>query len=205
MKQIVILFLLAFSASVYAQDFAVQSFKALPLDQTARIEQRIDRNGNIAASIRIKTIIHGFSFEEDYWGGIVHIKQEKGEVIVWVPSHSRALTIIHPQFGVLDYRYPIEIVEGRTYELVLTFHLAFYGPIVDYNDNSFEHSRNVLVYDKEGNQYTTGLFITTAKGAWVRIQTDQSNYEQYFLIESDKEDFTYMTIGKSEIEPLYVK
>ena len=68
-----------------------------------------------------------------------------------------------------------------------------------------EISYNVTVYDKSGNQYTTGLFIRTANGAWVRIQKGYDYYEQYPLTESDKEEFTHMTIGKSEIEPLYIK
>lgn len=81
------------------------------------------------------------------------------------------------------------------------------SPSPDYspNYNNSEISYNVTVYDKSGNQYTTGRFIKTADGAWVRIKKGYDDYEQYTLTESDKEEFTHMTTGKSKIEPLYIK
>jgi len=205
MKQIVLFLLLALSISVYAQDFCVKSFTCLPMDMAARKEQRIDQNGNIAALIRVKTNNEGFTFDGGIMG-IVDIKQESGEVFVWVPSHSRKLTIRHPQLGVLrDYYYPIEIEGGKTYELCLSTGIVSAQVSPDINESGFEHSRNVTIYDKEGNPFTLGLLITTTTGAWIRIQKGPDGYEQYSLIDADKNGFTHMTNGKSEIEPLYVK
>lgn len=206
MKQCIVFFLLFFSVSVYAQNISVKLFTALPQDMTARIEQRKDQNGNIAALIRVKTNHEGFIFEGGFMG-IVDTKQEDGEVFVWVPSHSKRLTIIHPEFGILkDYQYPVEIEEGMTYELLLSIRTVSCSPPRPHtNENSSERSRNVTVYDKEGNPYTTGLLITTTNRAWIRIQKGLGDYEQYPLKDADKHEYTYMTTGNSKIEPLYVK
>ena len=176
------------------------------MDMAAKKEQRYDMHGNVAALIRVKTNIVGFSFKGDLMG-IVDVKPKDGEIFVWVPRYSRRLTIMHPEYGVLrDYQYPVEIVGGRTYELVISIRKASYAdPSPRTNENSSERSCNVTVYDKEGNPYTTGLLITTTNGAWIRIQKGLGDYEQHPLKDADKEEYTYMTTGESKIEPLYVK
>ena len=122
MKNNVVLFLLLFlSIGAVAQNITVKSFKDMPMDMSASSLEgkRIDRNGAVAALIKIVSTETGFSFDGGTLG-IVDSKQKVGEIWLWVPYGSRKLTIVHPQLGVLsDYYYPIEIKAEHTYEMVL--------------------------------------------------------------------------------------
>ena len=103
------------------QKMKVASFRALPMDMTASRPdcKRIDQNGQVAAIIKMMTTETGFTFEGGTLG-ILHTKQENGEVWIWLPRASRKITVKHPQLGVLrDYMFPIEIEAERTYEMVL--------------------------------------------------------------------------------------
>ena len=104
-----------------AQSISVKSFKALPMDMTASSQEgkRIDQNGDAAALIKVVTKEKGFVFEGGSLG-IVDTQQRIGEIWVWVPKNARKMSILHEDLGVLrDYRYPIDIESGRTYEMVL--------------------------------------------------------------------------------------
>ena len=122
MKRITFFLLFVLSAlAATAQNISVSSFQPLPTDMTAGSldGKRIDQNNEVAALIKIVTTQTGFTFEAGALG-IVDTRQEAGEVWVWVPRGSRKITIKHPQLGVLrEYRYPIEILPERTYEMVL--------------------------------------------------------------------------------------
>ena len=122
MKRTVLFLILALSAlGAAAQNISVSSFRDLTTDMTASSLEgkRIDQNNEACALIKIVTTQTGFTFEAGALG-IVDTKQEAGEVWVWVPRGSRKITIKHPQLGVLrEYRYPIEIMPERTYEMVL--------------------------------------------------------------------------------------
>ena len=122
MKRFTLLtFLLFVLFGAFAQTISVKSFKALPMDRTASSLEgkRIDRNGDVAALIKVVTSETGFTFEGGTLG-IVDSKQENGEVWVWIPRSSRKITIKHQQLGVLrDYRFPVEIEAESTYEMVL--------------------------------------------------------------------------------------
>ena len=122
MKRTVLFLILALSAlGAAAQNISVSSFRDLTTDMTASSLEgkRIDQNNEACALIKIVTTQTGFTFEAGALG-IVDTKQEIGEVWVWVPRGSRKITIKHPQLGVLrEYRYPIEIMPERTYEMVL--------------------------------------------------------------------------------------
>lgn len=112
--------LLAF-LEAFAQNISVKSFKALPTDLTASSKdcKRIDQNGAVAALIKVVTTEKGFTFEAGALG-IVDVRQEAGEIWVWVPRSSRKITVKHPVLGVLrDYFYPMDIESERTYEMVL--------------------------------------------------------------------------------------
>lgn len=104
-----------------AQNISVKSFDLLSNDASATEEgtKRVDQNGQTAALIKVITTERGFGFEGGALG-IVDAKQQTDQVMVWVPYGARKITIKHPLFGVLrDYRYPIEIKSGKTYEMVL--------------------------------------------------------------------------------------
>ena len=121
-KSLLLLLFIGFSFALNAQSISVKSFKLLPTDMTASSLEgkRIDQNNEVAALIKMVTTQTGFTFEAGALG-IVDTRQEAGEVWVWVPRGSRKITIKHPQLGVLrEYRYPIEILPERTYEMQLT-------------------------------------------------------------------------------------
>ena len=108
--------------SVAAQTLSVASFNLLPNDLTANMAgtQEKDQNGDVAALIKVVTSQTGFSFEGGA-AGIVKIKQEVGEIWVYVPHGIKKITIKHPQLGVLrDYYFPCAIEAAKTYEMALT-------------------------------------------------------------------------------------
>ena len=122
-KSLLLLLFFGFSIALNAQNIHVKSFQALPTDMTAASDlngKRIDQNGQVAALIKVMTTETGFVFEGGTLG-IVDAQQRVGEIWVWVPRASRKITILHQQLGGLrDYRYPIEIESGCTYEMVLS-------------------------------------------------------------------------------------
>ncbi len=122
MKRIAILLLLLSALGATAQNIAVKSFRALPMDITASSKEgkRIDQNGQVAALIKVVTTEKGFTFEGGALG-VIDTKQRNGEIWVWVPRGLRKITILHQQLGVLrDYIFPETIEAERTYEMVLT-------------------------------------------------------------------------------------
>ena len=135
----------------------------------------------------------------------------------------KSIKISYPTYEEIEFEFPVKLAKGRAYCLLSIDdpdYIEDNSPLIGSSDEgggigyqyinrdrmySFDNSYNVTVYDKEGNPYTTGLLITSANGAWIRIQKDLGDYEQYPLKDADKKGFTHMTIGKSEIEPLYIK
>lgn len=111
-------FAVAFNAP--AQNMAVKSFSPLTNDLTAQVTHpQTDQNGQKAALIKVVTTQTGFDFDGGMLG-IVKVEQKTAEVWVYVPNKAKALTIKHPQLGVIrSYAYPVPIEAGRTYELVL--------------------------------------------------------------------------------------
>ena len=116
-----VLYLCLFIQGIYSQ-IEVKSFRLLENDLTANTHATMvkDRNGAVAALIKVVTTERGFTFEAGMTG-IVKVKQEVGEIWVYVPSPLSRITIRHPQHGVLrDYYFDIPIESARTYELVLS-------------------------------------------------------------------------------------
>ena len=105
-----------------AQNISVASFKLLPNDLTANTHGTMERdqNGEVAALIKVVTSEQGFTFDGGMVG-ITKVKQEVGEIWVYVPHGLKKITIKHQQLGVLrDYFFDLPIEKARTYELVLT-------------------------------------------------------------------------------------
>ena len=117
----IIALLLSLSFSVNAQNINVTSFKLLPNDLTANTNgtEVKDQNGEKTALIKVVTTQTGFTFEGGALG-ITKVKQENGEVWVYIPQKSKKITIKHPQLGVFrDYYFPCAIEAARTYEMKL--------------------------------------------------------------------------------------
>lgn len=107
---------------VVAQNINVASFKLLENDLTANTTGTMehDQNGEPAALIKVVTTQQGFVFDGGMTG-IVKVKQEVGEVWVYVPHGIKRITVKHPQLGVLrDYYFPIAVEKAKTYEMVLS-------------------------------------------------------------------------------------
>ena len=100
-------------------EFFVSSFKALEMDLDARLHPEIDENGKKAALVKVVTGERGFSFDVGIMG-IVGIRQEVGEIWVYIPENVRRMTIRHKDFGVIrDYEFGVPVVSACVYELVL--------------------------------------------------------------------------------------
>jgi hypothetical protein len=112
--------LLLILTPLFAQQLSVKSFRKLPNDLDARVnESRKDQNGDVCAIIKVVTNQTGFSFDSGQIG-IVKTMQKPGEIWVYLPFGAKKLTISHPHLGILrDYQIPVAIEKAIVYELVL--------------------------------------------------------------------------------------
>ncbi len=125
MKRSAILFILLFlTARVLAQTdssgFYVQSFKKLEWDLDARSNHpMLDQNNRKAALIKVVIPEDGFDFDVGVMG-VVGVRQEHGEVWVYVPEGVRKITIRHQTYGVIrDYEFGCPIESASVYEMRL--------------------------------------------------------------------------------------
>lgn len=119
---LLLLFLIFLPNLLCAQNISVASFQLLETDLTANTHgfMERDQNGEVAALIKIVTTEKGFVFDGGMVG-ITKVKQEVGEVWVYVPHGIKKITLRHEQLGVLrDYFFPVPIQKARTYEMLLT-------------------------------------------------------------------------------------
>jgi hypothetical protein len=120
-KTFLFLFIFVLFAFKLSAQIAVQSFRVLQSDQTARIiDPVIDQNGEKCALIKVVSTETGFAWEGGMLG-IVKVEKQLGEFWVYLPHGAKRLTIKHEHLGVLrDYVYPEAIHEAMVYEMVLT-------------------------------------------------------------------------------------
>ena len=123
-KSLAFIVTLLICVSAFAQtdssEFRVKSFRKLDWDVDARVNYpMMDQNNKKAALIKVVTTISGFDFDVGVMG-VVEVKKEIGELWVYVPENVRAITIRHPEFGVIrNYRFEIPIESASVYELTL--------------------------------------------------------------------------------------
>lgn len=125
MRKFAVIFILLITAvSVSAQTdssgFFVQSFKKLDWDLDARSNHpMLDQNNRRAALIKVVIPEAGFDFDVGVMG-VVGVRQEVGEVWVYVPEGVRKITIRHQTYGVIrDYEFGCPIESAAVYELRL--------------------------------------------------------------------------------------
>ena len=126
MKRFAVIFILLVLAagSALAQrdssDFYVQSFKKLEWDLDARSNYpMLDQNNRKAALIKVVIPDSGFDFDVGVMG-VVEVRQEVGEIWVYVPEGVRKMTIRHKGYGIIrDYEFDCPIESASVYELVL--------------------------------------------------------------------------------------
>lgn len=127
-KLFLLLFLLILPMLVFdisARQLVVRDFKSQPLDQTANNREtlKVDpKNGKTAALVKINTplLLQDLEFSGSALG-IVATEQRTGQIWLYIPARSQRITVNHREHGSLDLIYPVEIVSGRTYSMVLTF------------------------------------------------------------------------------------
>lgn len=104
-----------------AQSLSVDTFMVTnETDALVPATQRLDRNRQTAALVKIVTSERGFSFSGGLLGLVGDVVQKEGEIWVYVPREAEHLTISHPTLGRIDgYAYPFIIEGGKTYRLYL--------------------------------------------------------------------------------------
>ncbi len=127
MKRLLILLFLVAASSIemaaqqYSNsEFKVLSFRRLSWDLDARVNHPvIDQNGKKAALLKVITNETDFSFDVGIMG-VTEVRQEDGEIWVYVPEYVRKITIKHKNFGVIrDFIFTEPIESAVTYELML--------------------------------------------------------------------------------------
>lgn len=110
----------ALSAQSDSSSFRVISFRKLDWDLDARSNYPMtDQNGRKAALVKVVTTESGFDFDVGMMG-VVGIRQEIGEIWVYVPEKVRKITIRHKDFGIIrDYGLGTPLESAAVYELVL--------------------------------------------------------------------------------------
>lgn len=100
---------------VQAQDFKISRFKENIMDLTAAHASVKDKNGDACALIKFSVKDDKFDFEPNL--GIIKTEKKMGEVWIYVPHHTKMITIRHQYLGVLrNYRLPVEIEQKVVYE-----------------------------------------------------------------------------------------
>lgn len=125
MKRLAVIFIMllvvvSVSAQADSSGFYVRSFKKLEWDLDARSNYPVlDQNNRKAALIKVVIPEAGFDFDVGVMG-VVGVKQEVGEVWVYVPEGVRKITIRHQNYGVIrGYEFSFPIESASVYELKL--------------------------------------------------------------------------------------
>ena len=122
MKRIYILILSLLLTIVSYGQLTVDNFALRENDQSGMapgITYR-DPNGDRCALIKVfAPRIDGFTFYGGVTSGFLKTEVHGGEVWVFAPSAAQILTISHPDFGRIEYEYPLALSKGATYELLL--------------------------------------------------------------------------------------
>ncbi len=115
---IAIQLLLLFALSANAQEYQITKFKENIFDLSAASAAVKDRNGDECALIRFAVQDNNFEFEPNL--GTVKIVRKSGEIQLFVPQHTKMITIRHAVFGVLrDYSIPVSIESKVVYDAVI--------------------------------------------------------------------------------------
>lgn len=223
----VLLFPAELSAQSPESGFSVQSFRRLEWDLDARSAHPLrDQNGRKAALIKVITGAEGLDFDVGLIG-VVAVKQEVGEVWVYVPEHVRKITVRHHDFGVIrDYVFPEPIESAVTYEMVLKT-----PPVVEkeiivrdsivYLPSPADSAALSGVHGRRGPvglavsvvasfpEYSGGLQVTWEKyrfGAYVRaVSNFRSSGSSYSCLSDGTADDGYIwTSGRSKVARLNI-
>ena len=168
-----------------------------------------DPNGDRCALIKVfAPRVDGFTFYGGATSGFLKTEVHGGEIWVFAPATAQILTISHPDFGRIEYEYPIALRKGAAYELLLN---VGSGQFVNINSNGVTNARitingkyvgttpiynHYLAFGKyeilaEKDRYEghTSITITTDKNLSARQilvnMTDMSRYYGDVLVTAD--------------------
>lgn len=100
-----------------AQEVQVKSFQKLERDLTARTHERLDRNDEPCAVVRVSVPkARHFVFEGNVIGQVEYLP---GEALVYMSSGTRRITIQSEEFGTLRYEFPYRLTKHAVYKLEL--------------------------------------------------------------------------------------
>lgn len=170
-------------AKVLAQDryLDVESFKVLQTDMDARIQAPVeDQNGEKCALIKVTSNVKGLVFESPAMG-IVKQEVVRGEIWVYIPAESRAVTITHNDFPPFrGYQYPVRIESATVYEMKITGHRENEGKV---SSNAQMLTLNVnpasasLYIDDEEMPTENGLFTAMMPKGTHTYRIEAKDYE----------------------------
>lgn len=170
-------------AKVLAQDryLDVESFKVLQTDMDARIQAPVeDQNGEKCALIKVTSNVKGLVFESPAMG-IVKQEVVRGEIWVYIPAESRAVTITHNDFPPFrGYQYPVRIESATVYEMKINGHREDDGKV---STNAQMLTLNVnpasasLYIDDEEMPTENGLFTAMMPKGTHTYRIEAKDYE----------------------------
>lgn len=137
------LLLMPFSCS--AQDFSVASFRLLPNDVSAFIDNVRDLNDEACALMKIEAP-SDFAFSTPL--GIVKRKDEVGEIWLYLPKGTKMLTLKHPEWG-SNQRLQVGQAFRESYDLRVETQ-----PPQTYYHRSSRHHRRSKDRDRHDNNTT---------------------------------------------------
>lgn len=115
---LLVLFSLSFGDEVYAQDISIKYLEYRANDLTAKANPVFDNAGIACSLIRFSVRDTTFLIEGNM--GILKRKVESGEIFVYVPSHTKRLTIRHDNlYPLRDYELPIRLEPYKAYHAML--------------------------------------------------------------------------------------
>lgn len=122
-----ILLLLLMSIGAWAQDIEIRDFKEDSNSLIARLNPEKDLAGDYCAVIRFSVRDTSFVIEPNM--GIVKRITKPGEILLYVPTMTRRLTVRHEgMLPLRGYRIPVKLEPKRTYDAVLLAVGAFIPP-----------------------------------------------------------------------------
>lgn len=92
MKRIVFLLIVMVSLCAAQAELRVDSFEARPMDLSARTHERLDRNGNPCALVKVELPVEGCKFE----GNVLHTFYDVNEYWVYLSGGTKMLNIKCP-------------------------------------------------------------------------------------------------------------
>ena len=115
MKQIVIILcLLAAAFDVCGQELTVKSMEVAGFDLSASVHQRLDRNGNPCALVKVMLPVSGAQFEGNVLG---EVENKSGEYWVYMSEGTKELRVKHPDYVAVHVYfndYDIKSLKGKT-------------------------------------------------------------------------------------------